>query len=490
MANSDSIFKKKKTLRRLGAIFGAVLFPPFVKWLDTWLRLHYPIVWRTRIHHFIWFALLANPALYGLGCIYPAAAIPTFFIPLLKTISWLLLSLWALQQFHFPLGEFRPHEYLITGLLYTCCFFIFLITPVSFILPMIERVAVILGTEVEIFSLIQSHSFLFQISVAGALLLTLLSCIPANFIKRCLKIRRSSIVLLPQTLLWQPKPALLLDQYIRINRPLVWSCWRALDTKKIKVYIISLLLLSIAALIESYIKFIFKNEIEHYSCLLSVMTSLIFLIILYHPIKYLYVINKIRGDTASIKNNFFILLVNLIITSTMLYISMFLVLLSSPWGMYDLSLQHDVILIIFIVLAYLLLGCIFLAMTVCHLSCLLMFLSLKKAILLTVYGAIANLFIFAIFSISGNNKDNFVYYFFAFLFPFFLSPFMSKNYSTSIMLTCWSFIITPFILVLFGREIYPIYPIGTVVIAETTLYLAVISLSIAFLTRYKYWPTA
>jgi hypothetical protein len=464
-------------------ILQALIFPPFFKWLDQGLRLHFPIVWRTRIHHFVWFALLANPALYGLGCVYPAAALPTFFIPLLKIISYLLLALWALQQFRFPLGEFHLHEYLITAILYTCCFFITLITPVSFILPIIQRVAVISGKEIALFSLIKNHYALLQISAAAAIMLTLLFCVSAKFLSRYLKISKKINIFLPKRFLWQPNSVITLDKHLRINKPIVWLSWRAFDVKSVKIYLVTLLLLFTTVIINELAVLILKNDkAAYYQYASPILVVFALLMFSYKPVIFLYTNWATRSAKLYAVSNILIFISNSVLLIFIMFIPLVFLISLEVVPVEENKIKSTVTMAVF---AASLSGAI-----VHNILYLNKFIPLRKVIAFIISGAIIWFFVFIFFFVLGKGKgiNNYIYSFFAFLFPFFIYIFNQKSYLLSTALTCWSFLAAPIILIQFYRAIYPIFSQEIVVIAEMILYLAIIALSTKVLIRYKYWP--
>ncbi|RDH90161.1 MAG: hypothetical protein DIZ77_14160 [endosymbiont of Seepiophila jonesi] len=134
---------RRKGLNRLLQPLLRLVIPTFLRSLDRRLLLHRPLIWRTRVHYFVWFSLiLANPVLYVLGWLYPVSrtSVPTI-AEFGSLMGWLVLALWVFQQFRSPLGEFGWRKTLLTAVLYMACFFMLQLNPLSFALPVVQRIA-------------------------------------------------------------------------------------------------------------------------------------------------------------------------------------------------------------------------------------------------------------------------------------------------------------------------------------------------------------
>lgn len=111
--NDISPKPRRKGLNRLLQPLLRLVIPSFLRSLDRRLLLHRPLIWRTRVHYFVWFSLiLANLVLYVLGWLYPVSrtSVPTImeFESLMgwfQIMGWLVLALWVFQQFRSPLGS-------------------------------------------------------------------------------------------------------------------------------------------------------------------------------------------------------------------------------------------------------------------------------------------------------------------------------------------------------------------------------------------------
>ncbi|RDH86828.1 MAG: hypothetical protein DIZ78_08030 [endosymbiont of Escarpia spicata] len=140
---------RSKGLNRLLQPLLRWVIPSFLRSLDRRLLLHRPLIWRTRVHYFVWFSLiLANPVLYVLGWLYPVSrtSVPTIvefgsLMGWFQIMGWLVLALWVFQQFRSPLGEFGWRKTLLTAVLYMAYFFMVQLNPLSFALPVVQRIA-------------------------------------------------------------------------------------------------------------------------------------------------------------------------------------------------------------------------------------------------------------------------------------------------------------------------------------------------------------
>ncbi|MCB1802527.1 MAG: hypothetical protein KDI82_12620, partial [Gammaproteobacteria bacterium] len=127
----------------------SALTPGFLRRLDRWLLLHWPWVWRTRVHYFAWYSLVvANIVLLVLAALWPIeptsppdVAGVTAMTAWLTVLGWTFLLLWISQQLRPRLGPRRARILLLTGLLYCACFYSVAINPLSFALPITQRIA-------------------------------------------------------------------------------------------------------------------------------------------------------------------------------------------------------------------------------------------------------------------------------------------------------------------------------------------------------------
>ena len=118
--------------------------------LDAWLRLHHPLVWRTRVHFFLWYGLILGNLLFlGLGWVYPlrltAVPSPADIVLLVSFVAygvWTVLCVWALLiQCCSPLPETGPRGHLLTLALYWVCILCVVLIPHSFARPLVYRIA-------------------------------------------------------------------------------------------------------------------------------------------------------------------------------------------------------------------------------------------------------------------------------------------------------------------------------------------------------------
>ena len=117
--------------------------------LDRYLLLHYPIIWRTKVHFFIWFSLiLGYGLLFGLGEWLPLQAtnLPTLQqvdngVAVLRLLGVMVLAWWGYMQFRSPMMESHARHLLLTGLIYFLCFFSVMINPLVLVVPVVHRIA-------------------------------------------------------------------------------------------------------------------------------------------------------------------------------------------------------------------------------------------------------------------------------------------------------------------------------------------------------------
>lgn len=135
--------------RRLRGALMRHSIPGFLRRLDRWLLLQHPLVWRTRVHYFVWFSLiLGNPLLFAAGWVYPvsrtsvptAAALDTL-VTWLQLLGALILALWTLAQARAPLPELRARDYLVTYGLYAACILMILLNSFVFVWSLVYRIA-------------------------------------------------------------------------------------------------------------------------------------------------------------------------------------------------------------------------------------------------------------------------------------------------------------------------------------------------------------
>ena len=117
--------------------------------LDRYLLLHYPIIWRTKVHFFIWFSLiLGYGLLFGLGEWLPLQTtnLPTLQqvdigVAVLRLLGVMVLAWWGYTQFRSPMMESHARQLLLTGLIYFLCFFSVMINPLALVVPVVHRIA-------------------------------------------------------------------------------------------------------------------------------------------------------------------------------------------------------------------------------------------------------------------------------------------------------------------------------------------------------------
>lgn len=104
-----------ETLDRIERYFVRRLSPGALKRFDKWLRLHHPLVWRTRIHWVIWWIGFPSTAWCMLVMLGPRPSSDTLDGPGLMTYGTMLgfslsvggVALWCRKQMQTPLGERR-----------------------------------------------------------------------------------------------------------------------------------------------------------------------------------------------------------------------------------------------------------------------------------------------------------------------------------------------------------------------------------------------
>ena len=123
--------------------------------LDEWLRIHYPIIWRTRIHYFLLFSLvLTNLSLLSFAYFYPLTLESFLFtdqlanlVVLVRLIGLLFLLYWVYKQIRTPVGEQSVAFYWKTWFFYSLCLFMVFINSIVFLAPIGWRTAGLLEDE-------------------------------------------------------------------------------------------------------------------------------------------------------------------------------------------------------------------------------------------------------------------------------------------------------------------------------------------------------
>jgi hypothetical protein len=117
--------------------------------VDLWLRVHWPLVWRSRVLFFlVGSALLANALLIAAGMAYPVGAerLPhigdvTNMGSVLYGTAWVVIGSWAYDQVRWRLHELRPRGYAALTVVYAACILSVLLNPSAFAVPLVTRMA-------------------------------------------------------------------------------------------------------------------------------------------------------------------------------------------------------------------------------------------------------------------------------------------------------------------------------------------------------------
>ncbi|NUO02659.1 MAG: hypothetical protein HUU01_18790 [Saprospiraceae bacterium] len=113
-----------------------LLNPPFLRRLDEWLLGRYPVVWRTRGHYVLFYALLAAVVLFVAGFCWPVSVAKltidpikpivlgqdVFYILPMVILSFGLLY-WAYRQYQAGFPFYQVKQIGATLLIYTVCFY-------------------------------------------------------------------------------------------------------------------------------------------------------------------------------------------------------------------------------------------------------------------------------------------------------------------------------------------------------------------------------
>jgi len=153
------------------------LTPGFLRRWDAWLLERYPMVWRTRGHYVLYFALLATPVLFLLGFFYPVSATKLTIDPIMPIImgdeNFYILPLavlslgilyWAYTQYQSGFPSAKPKHVLLTLLVYAGCLFVIMgITAPAFYLGAMLRSGYFLIEEEDIKYWADNDYFLYGI---------------------------------------------------------------------------------------------------------------------------------------------------------------------------------------------------------------------------------------------------------------------------------------------------------------------------------------
>jgi len=134
MTSSDAELKTKSWRDRFGAIFLSVIFPPFLQWIDRELRLNYPIIWRTRIHYFVWISfwlyilicyteMLFHPVFFYIIYLVSGAVVTNYTsLIVFKTAICILQCYWIVIQMRMTIKNEKIIDHAVSILLYIFCF--------------------------------------------------------------------------------------------------------------------------------------------------------------------------------------------------------------------------------------------------------------------------------------------------------------------------------------------------------------------------------
>jgi hypothetical protein len=116
--------------------------------LDRLVLVHAPLVWRTRLPHFIFAAVIGNATLYLIGSVQPVE--PTRVPPigtieivtgLVYIVGFGVLAYWAYVQYRTPLPECRASRYVALTLLHAACVLTVLASPLAYQAAILPRIA-------------------------------------------------------------------------------------------------------------------------------------------------------------------------------------------------------------------------------------------------------------------------------------------------------------------------------------------------------------
>ncbi len=119
--------------------------------LDEWLRIIYPIIWRTRLHYFVVFSFfLMNPLLLVWGYFYPIQLDSFRFLTqgrlsnlvfLFQLMGGLVIIYWTYKQYKTPAGQQPFGFYAKTWGLNTVCISLLYLNSVVFLPPLLNKIA-------------------------------------------------------------------------------------------------------------------------------------------------------------------------------------------------------------------------------------------------------------------------------------------------------------------------------------------------------------
>jgi hypothetical protein len=127
----------------------AWLIPGFLTRLNRRLLTFHPFIWRTKVHYIAWYSVIIGDLLmFALGSFIPIERerVPTGLqlanmVAALRIFSCIALLYWVYVQWRLPIRESRPRVYLLTAAIYSACLFFVFSGPISFLLPVLQRIA-------------------------------------------------------------------------------------------------------------------------------------------------------------------------------------------------------------------------------------------------------------------------------------------------------------------------------------------------------------